>query len=238
MIDLVKFIVDKIDTAYLNFEHNNLLQCSCMGYNTSDWSYKWLIINIPNFQLFSGTTTIEINKEDLTPKPKMKLGDKISMPEGGEIRYQIYYLDDNDKQDTAENYNMQKIYIQKSEKLKTPNEYIKKWERYQDQYVKKFGKEVGRNVLITQERRWSDWLWLGRHLYLKYSGDCETWKEEIRNKAFEEEEKIIEKYTYDIDFNRCMIDPESENGDEEWNEIRNNVGALRKILWGEWNTDS
>ena len=226
MFELGKVIVDKIDMVCINLEHNNLLQCSCMIYDTSDWSYKWAIVNIPNFQPFTNTT-IKIEKDDITSKPKMKLGDEISTPDGGKIKYKIYYLNDNEKQDTAKDYKVEKIYSQKLEKLNTPDEYIKKWEKYRDQYAKNFGEEVGRKVLITQERRWSDWLWLGRHLYFKKSGACENWKEEIRNKAFEEEEKMMEKYKYDVDFGRCT-----------WSEIQNNVGALRKILWGEWNTDS
>ena len=52
------------------------------------------------------------------------------------------------------------------------------------------------------------------------------------------EERIINKYENDSDFIRCMVNPESENGDKEWDEITDNVGSLRYLISGEWHTNS
>lgn len=115
----------------------------------------------------------------------------------------------------------------------------------QKQYVKKW-KHLSKKELDREETKWSDFLWLGRHLYLKFqtttfeddfkSGD--QTRIDIAKGAMECEEKVIAKYKDDPDFIRYMVDTKSENGDEEWKEITNNVGALRYLLWGEWDLSS
>lgn len=117
---------------------------------------------------------------------------------------------------------------------KEQKEYLKKWDG------------LSKEELIKEQDKWVDFLWLGRHLYLKYetstfkdyldSGD-ET-KIEIVKGAFKAEEEVLNKYENDPDFIRCMVDVKSENGDEEWEEIRNNVGSLRYLTYGDWCTDS
>lgn len=121
-----------------------------------------------------------------------------------------------------------------SELTKRAKEYLKKWDG------------LSKEELIKEEEKWSEFLWLGRHLYLKYktpvfedyfkSGDEEKIK--IAKGAFEAEERIINKYENDPDFIRCMVNPESENGDKEWDEITDNVGSLRYLTCGDWFTDS
>ena len=117
---------------------------------------------------------------------------------------------------------------------KEQKKYLKKWDG------------LSKEDLIKEEEKWGEFLWLGRHLYLKHetpvfenyfkSGDEEKIK--IAKDAFEAEERIVNKYENDPDFIRCMIIPESENGDKEWNEITNNVGSLRYLTCGDWFTDS
>lgn len=117
---------------------------------------------------------------------------------------------------------------------KEQKEYLKKWEH------------LSKEELDKEEEKWSDFLWLGRHLYLKYetstfedylnSGDKN--KIDIVEGAFAAEERVINTYENDLDFIRCMVNPESENGDKEWEEVCNNVGALRYLTCGDWFTDS
>ena len=117
---------------------------------------------------------------------------------------------------------------------KRTKEYLKKWDG------------LSKEELVAEEEKWSDFLWLGRHLYLKHntphfedylnSGDEE--KINVIKGAFEVEERIINKYKNDSDFIRCMVNPESENGDKEWDEITDNVGSLRYLISGDWHTDS
>lgn len=121
-----------------------------------------------------------------------------------------------------------------SKLTKRAKEYLKKWDG------------LSKEELIAEEEKWSDFLWLGRHLYLKHktshfgdylnSGDED--KINIVKGAFEAEERIINKYKNDSDFIRCMVNPESENGDKEWDEITDNVGSLRYLISGDWFTDS
>lgn len=208
MFKIDKFIIDKIDFAYFDGDNNNRLVISCMAYDIANLSYEWAVICLPNFK----------------PDPSCPT-EIIDFINGYKVNIKI------DEDDTA-------VYRRFPEKITTQEEYIKKWKNHRKEYTKKYGKDIGTTVLAIQEKRWSDWLWLGRHLFLKHSGVFETCDKEIRDGAFKAEEEIVRKYENDLDFIRCMSYPESENGDEEWEEIRYNVGALRKILFGEWNTDS
>lgn len=208
MFKVDDYLFDRIELAYFDEDDNDKLIVSCMAYDIADLAYKRMVICIPNFK----------------PDPSCPV--------------EIDEFINRDKVDIEVDGDNMSLYVRVPEKLTTPEEYIKKWNNHRKEYTKKFGKDIGSTVLAIQEKRWSDWLWLGRHLFLKHSGVFETCNKEIRDRAFEEEKKIIKKYEDDADFIRCMLYPETEDGDEEWEEIRCNVGALRKILFGEWNTDS
>lgn len=113
----------------------------------------------------------------------------------------------------------------------------------QKNYVSKWN-HLSTEELIKEEKKWSDFLWFGRHLAIKptflgqylSSGDADKIK--IAKGAAKDEANIICTYGDDPDFIRCMINPESDHGDKEWEEITNNVGALRYLLSGDWDTDS
>ena len=106
---------------------------------------------------------------------------------------------------------------------KEQKEYLKKWDEFSDEDIN------------NQLDKWSDFLWLGRHLYLK---SIEKVNIKDHKEAFEYEEEIINRYKNDIDFLRCMVFPQSENGDEEWEEILNNVGSLTYLSYGKWDLSS
>lgn len=104
-------------------------------------------------------------------------------------------------------------------------EYIEKWKN-SDKDLKK------------ELTKWGDMLWLGRSLSLVKYYDKETQKRVIK-----EHNEIIEKYMKDPDFKKYMFDgddikEDKQYGDSHWAEISCNVGALRYLLSGEWNTDS
>lgn len=94
-----------------------------------------------------------------------------------------------------------------------------------------------------QEDKWSDFLWLGRHLYLKETGKLYDSPSDIINGALKGEKKVMDTYKDDPDFIKYMTNkippvPDEEYGDDHWREVCMNVGALRWILSGEWNLDS
>jgi len=118
------------------------------------------------------------------------------------------------------------------ELTKEQKEYLKKWDN------------LSKEDLMNEEIKWSDFLWFGRHLSIKdsiiedYLNSNDEEHIEIAKKALFEEEKIMNQYANDTDFIRCIVYPESDNGDKEWEEITNNVGSLRYLTTGYWFTDS
>lgn len=103
-------------------------------------------------------------------------------------------------------------------------EYIEKW--------KKSNKNLSEEL-----SKWEKMLWLGRSL--AYSDDYE---EPLRTRVKEIEKDVLIKYKDDPDFKRYMFDddsePDEEWGDTNWKEISCNVGALRYLLYGEWDLSS
>ena len=103
--------------------------------------------------------------------------------------------------------------------------YIEKW--------KDSNKDLNEEL-----KKWADMLWLGRSLSLIEHSDKRT-----RNKVIKIQKQVVNKWKNDPDFNKYMysdndIQPDKEYGDSYWAEISCNVGALRYLLNGEWNTDS
>lgn len=118
--------------------------------------------------------------------------------------------------------------IYKSKKVKCKKhpsrlDLLDKWEGY------------SREELEKLEEKWSDFLWLGRELFVLEKGRI---PEKLLQGVFETINNMINKYRNDEDFVRCMVSPKSKNGDKEWEEITKNVGSLRLKLYGQWNTDS
>lgn len=103
--------------------------------------------------------------------------------------------------------------------------YIEKWEN-SDKDLKK------------ELTKWEDMLWLGRSLALSDYYDKKTLKQVAKIC-----DNIISKYKKDPDFQKYMysgddMKEDDQYGDSYWAEISCNVGALRYLLNGEWNTDS
>ena len=124
------------------------------------------------------------------------------------------------------------------------DDYWSHWEKVYLLAKKCGGEEVAKKILTDEESRWGDFLWLGRHLALVDGGffdKAKTPEEAEFNKlAVQEGEAMVKRYKdcADHDFVMCFEYPSSENGDDEWEHICNNVGTLREFLWGEWNLDS
>ena len=115
---------------------------------------------------------------------------------------------------------------------KEQKEYLKKWDG------------LSKEELIVERDKWSKFLWFGRHLAIKdsfmgeYLASGNESKINIAKGAARAEADVICTYGDDPDFIRCMINVKSENGDEEWREILDNVGSLRYLIGGDWFTDS
>lgn len=132
--------------------------------------------------------------------------------------------------------------------LDTVDDYWNRWESIFLKLKAYSDEETATKILQSEARKWGDFLWLGRHLYLLvYSRYFDKEKDkmteteaEIQEKVLQSGEEIIKKYTsdHDYDFLRCFDATVSKNGDKEWEHICNNVGTLREFLWGEWNLDS
>lgn len=118
-----------------------------------------------------------------------------------------------------------------------------KLSKEQKSYVNKWN-HLSKDELIKEETKWGDFLWFGRHLALKstflgqYLSSGEENKIKIAKQAAREEANVICTYGDNPDFIRCFINPLSPNGDKEWKEVTNNVGALRYLISGDWDTDS
>ena len=118
-------------------------------------------------------------------------------------------------------------------------DYVSKWINEADKYKSK----QRQNFLAQECERWSDWLWLGRHYHNKKTGVFNDTNIDIAKQAYEEAEKLENKYKDDPDFIEYMCErktakPDEEFGDTCWREISMNVGALRWLLTGEWFLDS
>lgn len=105
--------------------------------------------------------------------------------------------------------------------------YIEKWE--------KSDKDLGKELT-----KWEKMLWLGRSLAMH-----DSYPEPTKAEVIKLEQKVIEEYKDDPDFQKYMYingrgitEYDEEYGDKSWAEINCNVGALRYLLWGEWDLDS
>ena len=106
-----------------------------------------------------------------------------------------------------------------------------KLDKVQKGYVTKW-KYSGKD-LKKEEKKWGDFLWLGRSLAIHQMIDPGILDEVIKI-----EQEMIEKYADDPEFLKYMVADSDEYVAGGWREINNNVGALRYILFGDWNLDS
>ena len=111
--------------------------------------------------------------------------------------------------------------------------------RFDERKMKYIEKWKDSNKDLNEElKKWADMLWLGRSLSL-----IEYYDKETRDGVIKAQNQVINKWNDDSDFNKYMysgndIHLDEEYGDSHWAEISCNVGALRYLLNGEWNTDS
>lgn len=106
-----------------------------------------------------------------------------------------------------------------------------KLNKMQKEYITKW-KDSGKD-LEKEEKKWGDFLWLGRSLAIHQMIDPEILDEVIKI-----EQKMIKKYANDPDFLKYMVADTNNDVAYAWREINYNVGALRYILFGDWNLDS
>lgn len=103
-------------------------------------------------------------------------------------------------------------------------EYVEKW-------------KMSSKNLEEELSKWADMLWLGRSL-----AHSDNYEEPTRTAAKKAEIEVINKWKDDKDFKKYMYDdgrePDDEWGDNHWKEISCNVGALRYLLYGEWDLSS
>ena len=103
-------------------------------------------------------------------------------------------------------------------------EYIEKWKKSE----KNLSEELS---------KWEDMLWLGRSLALS-----DNYEEPQRTEVKKIENNVITKLKDDPDFRKYMFDNDcgldERWGDTNWKEISCNVGALRYLLYGEWDLSS
>lgn len=112
--------------------------------------------------------------------------------------------------------------------------YIDKW----NNLVAGLSELDKKMILERQERLWACMLWLGRQLCIK--SNHRVWNtvytEEQRCLSEKAEKEINDRYRNNPDFINGIVNAVST--DTGWDEINNNVGALRYILDDKWDLTS
>ena len=182
----------------------------------------WEFLNGAQANGFSGLSFL-VEFEDGTESLDESVYVRVS--DGG-----IYYMYDFKPCITAD-------YAKNSDKVKDTSKYGKFKNAHPDlaKYIEKWKKS---NKNLSEElSKWENMLWLGRSLAIS-----DNLEETKRTEVKEIEKNVITKLKDDPDFQKYMLNNDAKSDEElgynRWEEIRCNVGALRYLLWGEWNLDS